>query len=225
MWAFRSTYLALVAVLTLPLPSQAGGIASSAATFDNLRAVRAKNMVQTVSSEDFTGPCKQGLQWAGKALPKGRGIASVESCGETSPTLPIQFTCRKGDRAIKVSVPLVQALPRGVRGPFPVSLYGQGNGMVDAQDQQIESQIRQFQAMRVDGPGKGRLAFAIDEADPLLQALAVGEEGYVSVIAHNLGFHLEGALEALTTMRLACGLPKLNVFYPTDMIEFKPEPL
>jgi len=224
MRVFRLESLALVAVLALPMPSQAGGIASSSATLDNMRAVRAKSLVQTVSSEDFTGPCKQGVQWVGKALPNGRGIASVESCGKTSPTLPIQFTCRKGDRAIKVSVPLTQALPRGVRGPLPVSLHGYGNGMVDAQDQQIKSQVRQFQAMREDGPGKGRLAFAIDEADPLLQALAVGEEGYVSN-ARDLGFHLDGALDALTTMRLACGLPKLNVPHPTDTIEFKPQAL
>lgn len=120
---------------------------------------------------------------------------------------------------------MVQALPRMLRGPFPVSLYGEGSSMRDAEGKTIPSQIRQFRAMREDGSGKGSLVFQIDEGDPMLQALAVGESGYVNIIARTLSFHLEGAREALSSMRSTCGLPKLNVPFPKGTIQFKPKQL
>lgn len=170
------------------------------------------------------GPCKYGLKWRKVDQGAGQGAARLESCGMQSPTLPIEFICSAGRNTVAVAVPMVQSLPRMLRGPFPVSLYAQGQGMQTADGRDIPDQIRQFQAMRQDGPGKGRLVFEIGEDDPLLQALALGREGYVNITGQTLSFHLDGARDALTAMRSACGLPKLNIAGASDRAAAPTEP-
>ena len=161
------------------------------------------------------GSCQDGLRWRAVSRGSGQGLAQLESCGAQSPTLPIQFRCTPGSDRVEVTVPMVQTLPRSVRGPFPVSLYAQGADMQTPDGARIPDQTRQFQAMRKDGPGNGTLAFEIAESDPLLKALALGDTGYVSIIARSLGFHLEGAGQALSGMRAACGLDGPTTTSPT----------
>lgn len=167
--------------------------------------------LQLTAEAVSTGNCKDGLKWVTAEQSSASGTARLESCGAASPTLPIDFTCNTGRNTVTVSVPMVQSVPRTLRGPFPVSVYAQGQGMRARDGRDIPDQIRQFDAMRQDGPGKGRLTFEVGEADPLLQALAVGTEGYVNIIGQTLSFHLDGARLALTAMRSACGLPRLNI--------------
>ncbi|MBU2580255.1 MAG: hypothetical protein KJ622_00860 [Alphaproteobacteria bacterium] len=151
----------------------------------------------------FEGDCHDGLKWTGSASSDGAGTALLEACGANKPLAPLIFRCSATQPNVQVSLPLIQKLPKMVRGPFPVSLYA---NEANAGGGQTTTQVRLFQAMIEYTSGKGRLVFTIPRNDPLLNVYTTGSSGRVVAFAKSMDFHLQGAGDAIAEMRVGCGL-------------------